>query len=83
MSEFVEHSIVFDMIEDERVMEKTGQAFGEFQLQLAGIPMDNIVETIPDFHNTPKRSQALLDAAAADTEGRAAECEKGHYLLRG
>ena len=76
VSEFVEHSIVFDMIEDERVMEKTGQAFGEFQLQLAGIPMDNIVETIPDFHNTPKRIQTLLDAAAADTEGRAAECEK-------
>lgn len=38
--------------------------------------MDNIVETIPDFHNTPKRIQTLLDAAAADTEGRAAECEK-------
>ena len=29
VSEFVEHSTVFDMIEDERVMERTGQAYSD------------------------------------------------------
>jgi Ser/Thr protein kinase RdoA (MazF antagonist) len=51
---------------------QAARAFGHFQQQLASLPPPRLHETIPDFHNTPKRVAALEQAIAADVAGRAA-----------
>lgn len=47
-------------------------AFGRFQKNLADFPAAVLHETIPDFHHTPKRYAALMQAAEEDCCGRAA-----------
>lgn len=53
-----------------------GQAFGEFQCQLADIPEGEIVESIPNFHNIEFRLQQFDEALAADKAGRVAQCSE-------
>ncbi len=48
----------------------TARAFGKFQQQLLDFPAAELVEVIPDFHNTPKRLEALALAAEKDVMGR-------------
>jgi Ser/Thr protein kinase RdoA (MazF antagonist) len=50
---------------------QAAHAFGHFQQQLASLPAPRLLETIPDFHHTPKRFTALQQAVAADVAGRA------------
>jgi Phosphotransferase enzyme family len=50
---------------------QAAHAFGCFQQQLANLPSPRLHETIPDFHNTPKRFAALQQAVAADVKDRA------------
>lgn len=50
---------------------KVGYAFGQFQLMLSDFPAEDLNETIPDFHNTAKRYDALMKAVEADPCGRA------------
>lgn len=54
---------------DRGILRGTGEAFGEFQLQLADFDGSVLHETIPDFHNTRKRLDTLFSHAAeyADT----------------
>ena len=49
---------------------RSGKAFGHFQKLLADYPIDNLFETIPDFHNTPKRYEALQAAISNNISGR-------------
>ena len=60
-----------------------GKAFGEFEAMLADVT-EPLVETIPDFHNTPKRLRDLEAAARADGCGRAAgvQEELGFFMER-
>jgi len=56
---------------------QTGIAFGNFQQMLADFKADQLYETIPDFHNTPKRFRdflAILDQASP-TRKQQAEAE--------
>ncbi len=50
-----------------------GQAFGEFQCQLADIPEGELVESIPNFHNIEFRLQQFDDAIHDDKAGRVAQ----------
>ncbi len=59
-----------------------GEAFGEFQNQLADFYADTLYETIPDFHNTRKRYADLIEAAKEDKAGRLESVrEEYEYLL--
>ncbi len=58
----------------EQAME-AARAFGEFQAHLADLPPPRLAETIPDFHNTPKRLAVLEEAIRADAAGRAASAQ--------
>jgi Ser/Thr protein kinase RdoA (MazF antagonist) len=49
-----------------------GQAFGEFLRLLADFPAAELHETIPAFHDTPRRLAVLEEAIAADPCGRGA-----------
>lgn len=53
-----------------QILRETGAAFGEFQKLLADFPAGELYETIPDFHNTPKRLQTLFEDARKDPVGR-------------
>jgi aminoglycoside phosphotransferase (APT) family kinase protein len=48
------------------------RAFGEFQRRLADLPGPPLHETIPGFHDTPRRFAALERAVDRDPAGRAA-----------
>lgn len=48
--------------------------FGCFQRALEGFPAHELSETIPHFHDTPHRYQALKDAITADPLGRVQAC---------
>ncbi len=52
-----------------------GEGFGRFQKMLSDFPVDTLYETIVDFHNTPKRVEALKEAIAADRAGRASSVQ--------
>lgn len=69
-------SVTHDMVQDLEVVRNAGKAFGEFQMQLADFNPDNLVETIPGFHNTRKRYQTLKDSVKADPVGRVAEVQE-------
>ena len=65
-----------------RLLHKTGEAFGTFQSQLSDFPAEKLYETIPDFHDTEKRFDALEQAARADVAGRLDGCrDELAYLL--
>ena len=52
-----------------------GKAFGAFQRMLEGFPIGALHETIPDFHNTAKRYEALEQAISENAAGRRGEVE--------
>lgn len=67
---FIDNSYTVNKIENAGVFENAGRGFGVFQKRLSGYPMDKLHETIKDFHNTPKRVEALEKAAEHDAAGR-------------
>lgn len=68
---FIEGAQTYDQIEGADQAYKAARAFGEFVNQLSDIP-GRLEETIPHFHDTPARLDALKRAIAADTHNRAA-----------
>lgn len=76
VSPFVENSISYDVVEDSRIVCRAGYAFGRFQAMLADLPMEDLAETIPDFHNTPKRLQDFFAVVQEDPVGRAGEVSR-------
>ena len=48
-----------------------GRAFGRFLALLSDFPVEQLHETIPGFHHTPGRVEALRDAVRRDVAGRA------------
>lgn len=71
---FIEGARTYDVIETERQAFEAARAFGRFQALLADLPPPRLHETIPDFHDTPRRFAALDAAVRADARGRAAAC---------
>ncbi len=61
---------------DDEILYGTGCAFGEFQRDLSDFPVEKLHCTIPDFHNTPKRFEALRESALRDVCGRREEVEQ-------
>ena len=76
-------SVTYNASSDPAVLREAGAAFGAFQRDLADFPADELYETIPDFHNTPKRLQALFDHVEEDPVGRVAQVrEELDYIAR-
>lgn len=67
---FIEDTICFEKVENSSDFYESGRAFGNFQNLLADYPATALHETIPDFHHTPKRYQALIRAVKEDACGR-------------
>ncbi len=76
------YSSINSSISDMPRLRSTGIAFGEFQSYLSDFPANELVETIPDFHNTKKRYADLEASAKADVCGRLAEVKEEYdYLM--
>lgn len=69
-------SNTYNSCSDPEILRGTGEAFGEFQLMLADFDASQLYETIVNFHNTPKRIEALFRDAQLDPLGRAAEVQR-------
>ena len=69
VSDFVE-SVTFNTCEDAETVTKVGEAFGDFQLQLADLDGAQLYETIADFHNTRRRIEHLDASVKADVADR-------------
>jgi len=73
---FIEKAHTFDVIETPKQAYEAAKAFGEFQKELVDLPGGPLKETIPDFHNTPKRYEALLEAIDNDPHNRAIKAKE-------
>jgi hypothetical protein len=71
---FIEGARSYDLVESTRQAFIAARAFGEFQKTLADLPSPRLHETIPDFHNTPRRVDRLEETVRADPQGRAESC---------
>jgi Ser/Thr protein kinase RdoA (MazF antagonist) len=72
----IERARTYDVLESKDQAFQAAKAFGEFQKQLVDIPGGRLHETIPDFHNTPKRFENFKKALDADSQNRAKHAEK-------
>lgn len=69
---FIERASTFEAVGTVQQAFEAARAFGEFQKGLAHLPGPRLHDTIPDFHHTPKRFEALERAITADVANRAA-----------
>jgi aminoglycoside phosphotransferase (APT) family kinase protein len=72
---FIEGSRTYEAVESPEQAYQAASAFGHFQRLLVDLPLPRLHDTIPDFHHTPKRLQALQHAISADAVGRAASAK--------
>jgi hypothetical protein len=61
----------YDAAESLEHVYNAARAFGRFQQLLSDFEPDQLYVTIPDFHDTPKRLDALVRAVERDARGRA------------
>jgi hypothetical protein len=73
---FIERATGHDAIETNEQAYEAARAFGNFQKLAAGLGGGRLHETIPDFHNTPRRLEALRGAIDADPLNRVAEAKE-------
>lgn len=70
---FIEGCRTFEVAANTRQAYQAAHAFGSFQDLVSDISVEDIEETIPDFHNTPKRYDRLMRVVDTDPRGRLAE----------
>jgi aminoglycoside phosphotransferase (APT) family kinase protein len=68
---FIEGARTYDAVESTKQAYEAAKAFGRFQGLLADLGPPRLHDTIPDFHNTPKRFAALEQSIEADAANRA------------
>jgi Ser/Thr protein kinase RdoA (MazF antagonist) len=66
----VEGARTYDQVASTAQAREAARAYGVFQRHLADLPAPPLNETIPDFHHTRRRFEALLDAVRRDPHGR-------------
>lgn len=68
---FIPGSVSHEIADTPELFAASGEAFGHFQYLLRDFDATGLTETIPDFHNTPKRLQRFEEAVSRDAAGRA------------
>jgi hypothetical protein len=71
---FLQGARSYDVVEHPRQAFIAARAFGDFQEMLADLPEPRLHETIPHFHDTPRRLETLERAVEQDGHGRAGDC---------
>jgi hypothetical protein len=73
--DFIERAHTVDRVTNADQARAAAQAFGRFQAQLADLPGGRLNETIPNFHHTRSRFEALRRAVNEDARSRVAEVQ--------
>ena len=68
---FIKDTITIENSKNPADLFAAGKGFGHFQKLLDDFPVESLYETIEDFHNTPKRVEALKTAIGENRAGRA------------
>jgi len=79
---FVEGTRTLDIVESEAQAFETARAFGEFQRQLSDYDGPRLAETIPGFHDTPRRLATFEHSLRRDPVGRSSEAAREVDSLR-
>lgn len=66
MYDFINDAFSPETVESTEEFYRCGYAFGNFQRKLADFPAEQLNETIPDFHNTPKRFARFIQVVTED-----------------
>lgn len=72
---YITNTTAYDAPRKDLHLFETGRAFGEFQRLLCDFPAGMLHDTIPDFHNTPRRFFAFVASVAADKADRVCRIE--------
>jgi hypothetical protein len=67
---FLEGMTAYDTIRTSEDMKEAARAFGGFRRRLADFSIESLHETIPGFHDTPRRLLAFERAVERDSSGR-------------
>lgn len=70
MLTYIEGSVCLQKARQPQDLYECAAAFGRFQRLLGGFDAASLTQTIPHFHDTPKRLRDLVAAAQADKLGR-------------
>lgn len=73
---FIERAKTYDTVESTELAYQAAKAFGGFIADLADFPADSLIETLPNFHNTPRRFEHLANAIREDSCGRVKAAEQ-------
>lgn len=68
---FVEGAQTYDNARNLAQVYSAARAFGVFQEMVSDYPAEQLYETIPDFHHTPKRFEAFAQSVGRDAKNRA------------
>ncbi|POQ99694.1 mucin desulfatase [Alkalispirochaeta sphaeroplastigenens] len=81
---FIEGALGYDVVENHRQAFEAARAFGEFQRLLADLPGPRLHETIPGFHDTPRRLERFRQVFAEAPRPRreAVRVEAEFFLSR-
>jgi len=79
---FIEKAATYDIVRDAQQASEAAAAVGQFQHLLVDLPGARLHETIPHFHDTPRRFAALRAAIDRNPQGRAvAAAEEIEFAL--
>jgi hypothetical protein len=70
MCRYIDGARTFLHAENQQHYYQAGYAFGNFLTLLSDFQASQLCETIPDFHHTPKRYQAFVQAVESDRVNR-------------
>lgn len=73
MYNMIEGAVTYEVLTSGSLAFEGARMFGAFQKMLSDLPGTSLHETIPDFHNTPKRLKAFLEVLDRDPCNRAGQ----------
>jgi Ser/Thr protein kinase RdoA (MazF antagonist) len=79
---FIPEHMSFDKAVNEHQVFEGGKAFGKFLSDLSDLPVSQIRDTIPDFHNLDWRLQQFSDALSNGVQSRIRETDSEINMLK-
>lgn len=76
MFEWIQNTQTLEQTQNKQQYRNAAKTYGQFLCLLADFPAGSLHTTIPDFHHTPKRFQALVNAIEEDPASRARQVSK-------
>ncbi len=80
---FIAGAVSQSTLTDPAWVEEGARTVAEFHRLLSDLPGPRLHETIPDFHNTPRRFTSLVEAVERDPRNRASGCAAEIEFLLG